>query len=128
MVTLSSKGINVRNFGKSGGLFCKIRKKSDSKFENPEKIYKGFPRKKKNYMGILCKMNTDQNYMEFFCKFFCCVHFTKDSHVIFFYVEILCKFFPDFQTWNRIFFLILQNKPPLFPKLRTFIPFELHVI
>ena len=22
-------------------------------------------------MGILCKMNTDQNYMEFFCKFFC---------------------------------------------------------
>ena len=27
-------------------FFCKIRKKSDSKFENPEKIYKGFPRKK----------------------------------------------------------------------------------
>ena len=22
-------------------------------------------------MGILCKINTDQNYMEFFCKFFC---------------------------------------------------------
>ena len=26
------------------------------------------------------------------------------------------------------FFLILQNKPPLFPKLCTFISFELHVI
>ena len=61
----------MRNFGKKWGFFCKIRKKSDSKFENPEKIYKGFPRKKKKYMGILCKMNTDQNYMEFFCKFFC---------------------------------------------------------
>ena len=48
----------------------KMWKKIRFKFEKSEKIYKGFPRKKK-YLGILCKMNTDQNYMEFFCKFFC---------------------------------------------------------
>ena len=48
----------------------KNRRKIRFKFEKSEKIYKGFPRKK-NYMGILCKMNADQNYMEFFCKFFC---------------------------------------------------------
>jgi len=31
-------------------------KKIRFKFENPEKVYKGFPRKK-NTMGILCKLN-----------------------------------------------------------------------
>ena len=39
--------LNMRNFGKSGGFFCKIRKKSDSKFENPEKFTKDFHVKKK---------------------------------------------------------------------------------
>ena len=29
----------------------------------------------------------------------------------FFYVEILCKFFPDFQTWNRIFFWFCKKNP-----------------
>merc|ERR1712001_121638 len=48
----------------------KNRRKIRFKFEKSEKIYKGFPRKK-NYIGILCKMNADQNYVEFFCKFFC---------------------------------------------------------
>ena len=48
----------------------KMWKKIRFKFEKSEKIYKGFPCKKK-YMGILCKMNTYQNYMQFFCKFFC---------------------------------------------------------
>ena len=32
------------------------------------------------------------------------VHFTKNSHGIFFYMEILCKNFPKSQTWNRISF------------------------
>ena len=43
----------------------KMWKKIRFKFEKSEKFYKGFARKK-NYMGILCKMSTDQNYMEFF--------------------------------------------------------------
>ena len=42
----------------------KMWKKIRFKFEKSEKIYKRFPRKK-NYMGILYKMNADQNYMEF---------------------------------------------------------------
>ena len=37
----------------------KMWKKIRFKFENSEKFYKGYPRKKKNYMGILGKMNTD---------------------------------------------------------------------
>ena len=44
----------------------------------------------------------------------------------FFYVEILCKFFPDFQTWNRIFFWFCK-KNPNFPKLRIFIYLELQL-
>ena len=45
--------------------------KFDFKFESWENFYKGFPFKKKNYMGIPCKMNQDQNSMGFFCKVFC---------------------------------------------------------
>ena len=41
--------------------------KFNFKFEILENFYKGFPRKK-NYMGILCKMNQDQNSVGFFCK------------------------------------------------------------
>ena len=33
--------------------------KFDFKFEIWENFYKGFPCKKKNYMGIPCKMNSD---------------------------------------------------------------------
>ena len=43
-------------------------KKIRFKFEESEKIYKGFPRKKK-YMGNLCKMNTDHRDPKRFFKF-----------------------------------------------------------
>ena len=43
----------------------KMWKKIRFKFENSEKFYKGFPRKKKNPMGILCKLNPYQNLKGF---------------------------------------------------------------
>jgi len=52
-------------------LAKKMWKKIRFKFENSEKICKGFPCKFFFSMGIHCKMNTGPNYMEFFCKFFC---------------------------------------------------------
>merc|ERR1712001_91977 len=39
--------------------------------KNRRKIRFKFEKSEKNYKGILCKMNADQNYMEFFCNFFC---------------------------------------------------------
>merc|ERR1712177_112012 len=48
----------------------KTWKKIRFKFEKSENFTKDFHAKKK-YMGILCKMNTNQNYMQFFCNFFC---------------------------------------------------------
>ena len=48
----------------------KMWKKIRFKYEMSDKFYKRFSCKK-NYMGILCKMNTNQNYMQFFCNFFC---------------------------------------------------------
>jgi len=56
-----------------------------------------------------------------------CVHFTKDSHVIFFYVEILCKIFPTSQTWIGFFSTFFEQNQKT-RKLRTFISFELHMI
>ena len=52
---------NIRNF------FCKIRKKSDFKFEIWEKKLKGFPGTKMS-IEILYKINPDQMYWEFFYK------------------------------------------------------------
>ena len=49
----------------------KMWKKIRFKFEISEKIYKGFPCKKKILWDILYKMNSYQNYMDFLCKIFC---------------------------------------------------------
>ena len=48
----------------------KMWKKIRFKFENPEKVYKGFPRKK-NPMGILCKLNLYQNLKGFLLLKYC---------------------------------------------------------
>merc|ERR1712208_109792 len=70
MAQMKFKGINVRIFGKSGVFFAKSEKNPIPSLKIRKKFTKDF-HVKKNYMGILCKMNTDQNYMEFFCTFFC---------------------------------------------------------
>merc|ERR1712177_71274 len=51
-------------------LLKKCGKKSDSSLRSRKKFTKDL-HVKKIYMGILCKMNTNQNYVQFFCKFFC---------------------------------------------------------
>merc|ERR1712208_233649 len=63
-------GIKCAQFSSFLILLKKCGKKSDSSLKIRKKFTKDFQVKKK-YMGILCKMNADQNYMEFFCKFFC---------------------------------------------------------
>ena len=45
-----------------------------------------------------------------------CVHFTKNSHVIFFYVEILCIFIPDFKLGIG-FFSDFAKETPNFSKI-----------
>merc|ERR1712030_46130 len=55
---------------KVGFFFAKSEKNPIPSLKIRNKFTKDF-HVKKNYMGILCKMSTYQNYMEFFCKFFC---------------------------------------------------------
>merc|ERR1712001_440308 len=64
-------GNKCAQFWKKWGFFLQNQKKNPiPSLKIRKKFTKDF-HVKKNYMGILCKMNTDQNYMEFFCKFFC---------------------------------------------------------
>ena len=37
-------------------------------------------------------------------------------------MEILCKFFPDFQTWNRIFFWFCKKTPTFFQNCAHLFP------
>merc|ERR1712208_133043 len=50
-----------------------------------------------------------------------------DSHVFFFYVEILCKFFRIFKLGIGFFSTFFEQNQKT-RKLRTFISFELHMI
>merc|ERR1712115_675102 len=51
-------------------LLKKCGKKSDSSLRSRKNFTKDF-HVNFFYMGILCKMNTNQKYVQFFCKFFC---------------------------------------------------------
>merc|ERR1712148_149639 len=64
------KGNKCAQFSSFLILLKKCGKKSDSSLRSRKKFTKDF-HVKKNYIGILCKMSTYQNYIEFFCKFFC---------------------------------------------------------
>merc|ERR1712030_286002 len=100
------KGNKYAEFSSFLILLKKCGKKSDSSLRSLKNFTKD-SHVKKNYMGILCKMNTYQNYMQFLCKFFCCRSlinlernsfikykmdiFTKDFHAKNISMKILSK-------------------------------------
>merc|ERR1712115_604601 len=70
LAQIKFKGNKCAQFSRSLILLKKCGKKSDSSLRSRKNFTKDF-HVKKNYMGILCKMNINKNYVQFFCKFFC---------------------------------------------------------
>merc|ERR1712115_599253 len=133
LAQIKFKGNKCAQFSSFLILLKKCGKKSDSSLRSRNKFTKDF-HVKKIYMGILCKLNTNQNYVQFFSNFFCWRSvvnlqgnsFIKYMREIFFKgfpckKEFLCNIFKEVRSIIREFLtkicqrFVLESVKPTLP-------------